>query len=931
MYISSVDDGIVQFYSEPIVQSFLKVCLTIDTVIYNLISWLYSVFMTIAKARVFTAETVRPFLDRIYLVVGIVALFFAAYTFMSIIVNPENLTKGNSSPAKMIRNIILGILSITLIPTIFNFAYSVQGAALDQNVIGKLFISGSDKLMDDSENNLNSFGVTLFEASFYVKPNSAADAKTIESTKELYKNAHNYAMLYNDVSLYGSCLTGVQGGTIQYNFILAGVIGIIVCYIFFVYCFDLGLRAIKLAFLQIISPLPCLLLMVPGQDKVFKSWLKDTLKTFFEVFMKIFIVVFCVYIIQLLREWFDVNQAQVFPGVSLAVVNFAKIFIFLGVIMFMKKAPKLIEDLFGIKTDPKSFSLKQKLVDSGIAGFADKTFGTVGGMVASYYSNRKGAAKRLEDDAAFNALSDAQKKKRLNAEGRKGMGLGALYGFRGGVRKGIGTAYNAGFDTQSFKANHLSAGETAWNYMRGALGAESRYEELIELDKIKTDAQNYRDSRQFMRNNQAVAKVKQDIDERYDSAIAANKEYEGAVNNTKDYIKKETSSEGNGIQRSVVVPKWVKNDDVSSNQRVVTGANAGKNISELRKESQNIDTQIDDKKKKIAELQAQRDASIASGGLRSNAARIDGEISTLTAEIASLGQAKIGINTDIDALSAIGGQMQYEVVSGLNRAQIDKIKTNLIEQLKKQGASEQEALDAYYNVTKGKDSAGNAFDFAAHGLNAAAKKDGTYYTKADGSCTVDSSDIFLISDAVKSIEKQFFDTGVNGATKDIKLSELLSEQEAKSQNREVGHEAGTRDARGNLQVGAVVYQVPDATRTSADAFYAHAKTIENLSSRLQAEKTTSFNNYDLAANGIEDWEVLADGTERLRDPSKPNEKRTINEILAENKAIEPRTEARNKAHESVVKANIGLKQASESAKKLSDVLPFPPPGGGKKK
>ena len=56
-----------------------------------------------------------------------------------------------------------------------------------------------------------------------------------------------------------------------------------------------------------------------------------------------------------------------------------------------------------------------------------------------------------------------------------------------------------------------------------------------------------------------------------------------------------------------------------------------------------------------------------------------------------------------------------------------------------------------------------------------------------------------------------------------------------------------------------------------------------------------------------------------------------NVLLAENKAIEPRTEARNKAHESVVKANIGLKQASESAKKLSDVLPFPPPGGGKKK
>lgn len=544
MYISSVVEGIVKFYSEPIVQSFLKVCLTIDTVIYNLISWLYSVFMTIAKARVFTAETVRPFLDRIYLIVGIVALFFAAYTFMTIIVNPENLTKGNSSPAKMIRNIILGILSITFIPTIFNFAYSVQGAALDQNVIGKLFISGSDKLMDDSENNLNSFGVTLFEASFYVKTNSAADAKTIESTKTCYANAHNYAMSYNDVSLYGSCLSGVQDGAIQYNFILAGVIGIIVCYIFFVYCFDLGLRAIKLAFLQIISPLPCLLLMVPGQDKVFKSWLKDTLKTFFEVFMKIFIVVFCVYIIQLLREWFDVNQAQVFPGVSLAVVNFAKIFIFLGVIMFMKKAPKLIEDLFGIKTDPKAFSLKQKLADSGLASAFNTTVGTVGGLIASNIANKKAGKARFDELLKQGKMTQNEynsEMKKLNSKNpftKAGL-LGAYYGSRGGI-KGIGTAYNSAYDMQLYAANGLSGKDVAGNLLRDNFGIQSYYDELRKESQIRNDSIASVANKKSASWRREVGNVVNSTGSKYDPKIQANKEMDKSVKAVNDHVDSQT-------------------------------------------------------------------------------------------------------------------------------------------------------------------------------------------------------------------------------------------------------------------------------------------------------------------------------------------------------------------------------------------------------
>lgn len=566
MLISAATD-IVSFFGSPILQSFYKVCLAIDFVIYNLISWLYTVFITIAKARLFTSETIQPFIDRVYLIIGIGALFFAAYTFLTIIANPENLSKGNSSPAKAIKNVILGIVAITFIPTIFNFAYSVQGSVVDQNVIGKIFMTREEQLMDDSEQNLMQFGITMFEASFYVKNNDGSDdAKKYSSC---YADAEKAALAYNDVTYFGTCVEGVASRHIQYNFILAGIIGIIVVYVFFTYCFDLGLRAIKLTFLQIISPIPCLLLMVPGQDKMFKTWLKDTLKTFFEVFLKIFIVVFCVYIVQLLREWFNTNSDLIFSGVSIHVINFAKVFIFLGVIMFMRKAPKLIEDAIGIKMDPKGLSLKQRLQDSGIAGFADRTAGAVGGMIASNIANKKAGKARLDSLLANQKISQDKynsEMKKLNSKNpfNKAGLLGGYYGYRGGV-KGIGTAYNSAYDMQLYSANGLSGKEVAGNLLRDNFGIQSFYDEQLKESKIKNDAISSIAGRRNAAFQQVIAEKVNQTNDVLDPLTDASKNMDSSVKAVDDYVGGKIRKETSDIKRLVPVADVIDTTDASGN------------------------------------------------------------------------------------------------------------------------------------------------------------------------------------------------------------------------------------------------------------------------------------------------------------------------------------------------------------------------------
>ena len=66
-------------------------------------------------------------------------------------------------------------------------------------------------------------------------------------------------------------------------------------YIILVYCLDLGLRAVKLAFYEIIAPLPIIVRVIPSLSKVFSSWIKATLSTYAEVFIRIAVLYFAIF------------------------------------------------------------------------------------------------------------------------------------------------------------------------------------------------------------------------------------------------------------------------------------------------------------------------------------------------------------------------------------------------------------------------------------------------------------------------------------------------------------------------------------------------------------------------------------------------------------------------------------------------------------
>lgn len=520
-----IASGISDFFQNTIYDSFLNLCMAVDSVIYSIISWLYTIFIAIAEARIFTTETIMSFIDRVYLIIGIIGLFFAAYMFLTIIINPDNISKGNSSPSKLIGNVVKGIIAIVFIPTIFNFAYSVQQSVIDNNVIPRLFFSSTSADLEQSEYSFNEFGVNLFEGSFYVK-----DVNDTALT-QVYGIARQDAIRYNDVKQFSTLMTYVKQGKIQYNFIVSGIIGLALLIILISYCTDIAVRSVKLAFLQIIAPFPSLLLMVPGQEKAFKKWLSETLKAFFEVFAKIALLVFGIFLIQKLQVFFEANKATLFKNFSVDVIVFTRLFLIMGVIIFLRKAPKLLEEIFGFKAN-NPLNLKSRLDDAGITAVV----GATGGAIAGAYSSVKGAKAR-GGNQGWAAVSGVFHGARLGGES----------GWKGSL-KGIGNAYNYGWANQQawshmdpergFVRNGV---RVAGEMLRDNFGMQSYYEDLIDQARIKHDVQVSRNNRkiQIFENEQNQKARELENEYKYDERNAANENFNSFAKKSSETTKSE--------------------------------------------------------------------------------------------------------------------------------------------------------------------------------------------------------------------------------------------------------------------------------------------------------------------------------------------------------------------------------------------------------
>lgn len=511
------------------ITTFFSILLTLDGLVYNIIDWLYDIFVAIATIDVFSSEqeTINKIVTNVYVILGVVMLFALAYSLLRAVINPENFSKGDTSFSKLMQNIVVSIIIIAILPTCFNFAYKFQTSILENDTIPKILFGDSisnpftlENTEDDPEPSPGrTMAYSIFNSFLHVDYDKcagdngvSADALTEEQIKgcsekialgatgltkyipivNIGVGALNSLIGASDTSsffyydnmvrygkygfvVYSDFTNSVVTGGLYYMWFFSTVVGCYVAYVLLNFVFDIALRFIKMLFFEIIAPIPVICRIIPGgkMKDVFSTWLKKVISVYLEVFIRVFVIVIGLYLILLVNDM-NLVFGTTLSGLGILQRAFARVIIILGIVTFIRQAPKLICDLFHIDSGGMKLGIAEKLA----AGGALTAASTIGGAFGTGGRNLVGAVKNIK-----NAKSGEKLKAGLS--GLASVGAGALSGGARGFYSGWGaknfkdmskasgsavTAASAAKEKrEAYKASHKGANAVAtmWNVAKG--------------------------------------------------------------------------------------------------------------------------------------------------------------------------------------------------------------------------------------------------------------------------------------------------------------------------------------------------------------------------------------------------------------------------------------------------------------------------------
>lgn len=524
--------------------------------IYYFISALYQVYEKVASVNLFSREVFEEITGRMYIVIGVAMLFIFAYNLILMIINPED-KKGTSNMSKVVKETIISLVLVVLLPTIFNYLYVFQTHVLESNIIGNVVLGNAgstsgkkdncdetdyDCSCDFSNMKLENYkGTANYRFLFWTVYSSVSntqrnEVEVLSESCKRYRDELNgtqrgaysiaptvFSAFYRPANFtFDECVEYLQtdGGTVasltdedkqicvnffydvtlskylgntwgftsdtylkdiisdsskntmEFHWIMAIVAGILAVYMFFCYAMEIGVRVAKLGFLQLISPIPVMIKIIPEQKKVYDAWFKNLTKTYIDVFIRVAIIDFALFGISLVPDVMATLWKSSTTGDgNFFVKTLAIVFVILGILKFAQDAPALFKEFFGDAGSFKLRSPKQQLTDNKLAmGGLGMATGGLMGMAGNYYKS----------------THDENGKK---IEGSTGKGVSSAFGgLVGGARRGAVHGSKAK-DWESFKSEmNTSKAETDYaRYKHNATradGAEALGKDIPILNGI---------------------------------------------------------------------------------------------------------------------------------------------------------------------------------------------------------------------------------------------------------------------------------------------------------------------------------------------------------------------------------------------------------------------------------------------------------------
>ncbi len=582
-----IDEGITSFL------------LLIDAKIYWAFSQMYSLFINLAQARIFSTDMFEVTIKNIYVVFGVIALFILAFNLLQGMINPENVLKGDSTIKHVIVRLLMAVFLTCMVPTIFNFLYDFQYSLLSTQVIpralfgetttetvdvyykdenGNFFIEpncaytseqinnetdasqlenmlrecgvktttevdSSTKILESYGNGIGYYVLSGFlyptigladvevnasdyfnvETGFFggllgcglaaagtaiaavvtvasapttggtlTGPAAALTAhtgavaaatcavafgtaqvvnkigETITAKKFLWSQAVDLMMYGGEYDVITAFAPAVTNGDMQYTPIISTIAGIILLYLVFSFCLDLGVRAAKLIMYQILAPISFLMSVLPKNKDLMGKWFKAVLTIWFEVFTR----VFCLCTVALLISKLDFEQLNSFGLMARAILV-------LGLVTFAKQVPKLLGEITGIDTGNIKLGIREKLAEGG----AFTAGAILGGGATALARNAVNAGRNIKNN--WKDASNGERAKMIFGgigstlaggasgaarSGKAGWGAKSAKDMKGAAVSGAHAAEAKRERRAAYKASHGSFGVETYTKENGETG-----------------------------------------------------------------------------------------------------------------------------------------------------------------------------------------------------------------------------------------------------------------------------------------------------------------------------------------------------------------------------------------------------------------------------------------------------------------------------
>lgn len=469
-------------------RSFLTV---FDMIAVTLLGAVYKIFFLVANATIISGDVIKVFYSRIQLILGILMIFKLAMSILNIIINPDIIKDQKQGPSKIVIRVVVALFMLTLVIPInipnaaehslnsyindhgilFGFLYKAQDSILSENILAKLILgTSSDSTSDGMDvNSLSDIGKAMSSTvlKVFVRINvkddtlpPCEDSNTCDNTIcPAEVNDSHYAEENIDSEIILShinddCKNDDVGKryAFAYTPLVGALIMIIMAIIIVGFTVDVAVRAIKLALLRLVAPVPIISYINPPKQGggAFDNWTKSLISTYVDLFVRLAIVYFGLFMIQIIMNGgMDIfgSNVQGFTFTS----GVAFIFIILGILVFMRQAPQFIKDVLGIKGKPMGNVGLSSLLGGtamaigggGLAGFG------LGAMQGFDTANRAAAeGKAFSPFQSWSQNSDMMAKIRTGDKDARGGIFGRTIG-------------GLNFLTAERRANQLGIGRNA--------------------------------------------------------------------------------------------------------------------------------------------------------------------------------------------------------------------------------------------------------------------------------------------------------------------------------------------------------------------------------------------------------------------------------------------------------------------------------------